>query len=798
MESVIIFVTSVVGAIATGLQAIGLSEAAAWFILDTGIKLAGLSLLGNLAGKLVDIPDLTQTAAHNLVTTRGTIEHQRIIYGKALVSGPIQYMNSAGSHNQSMYHCVVVAGHECEDLTDMWLDDIEIPEAAIDWSGNGSVDSGDLRGDVTANPTTFFQKFLGVANQTAPTFLTSAFAEVGTSHNGHGIAGFVARCDFFDGQTQVWSAGAPRNYRALVSGKKVYDPRSDGSQSFGTGPHRVNSDATWEWSDNPALCWADYMIDADLGFGENSSRINYGYVASAAEICDAVVFTPVGTDRRFRCNGTLSTANRYDANLGSILSAGNMTMALVQGAWNLRGFGYETPTLQFNDDDLRNDIQIELSTEEAKRYNTVRGIFIDMDRKYQSHQFPAFTASEYVARDNGETIFKDIQLPMTNDNWMAQRLAAGLLEQSDLQRKIIYPSNFKTLPVEIGGTIGLSNTKMGWSEDTFRVTNYRLSDMQGIDLVLQEDTAAAYTDVATAEYGVSSGGNLTANNPGVPPPSSLWVEARPDGIQLFTTPTAARLYEYTKFYASPTSAWTDAEELVQVRGDSFFHKFDKPQTRYYFAASVNFAGAESDRVPNSDYTDVFGNPALLGGRFDPSFDLSDDVSDYWTATSSVWIDTTGGENGEHALGAAKIGNNNTGVSVRTKQVFPIDGDTLRLTTRYRVNSNYGTWPNSCALIFQTNGYYPTPISGQDVSKTEQTDPRSYSLLATDEVLIATNSITMDGSWYTISADVSMANLVGSGSTYVRPIMKWAVGSSGVSIDTSINARHNVFRWRWSA
>ena len=84
------------------LVAVGLSEAAAIFVIDMGIKLAGLALLGRLASKLVDIPDLTQTAKNNLITTRGTIEHQRLIYGEMLVSGPLWYLNAAGTNNQSL------------------------------------------------------------------------------------------------------------------------------------------------------------------------------------------------------------------------------------------------------------------------------------------------------------------------------------------------------------------------------------------------------------------------------------------------------------------------------------------------------------------------------------------------------------------------------------------------------------------------------------------------------------------------------------------------------------------------
>ena len=400
-QALIVFVGAVAGAIVTGLTALGLSTAAAIFVLDVGVKLAGLALLGAISRKLIDIPDLQQTSANNVLTVRGTLEHQRIIYGEILVSGPLAYMNTAGTHNQDLYHAVVVAGHEIEDMTDMWFDDVRIPEADIDWAGNGVVHSGDFRGLMAEAEPVQFEKHLGGFNQAASANLKDNFTEVTSQHQGRGIAYFVPKLIFAEGtNVQVWSGGAPNNYKALVKGKKVYNPNSDGTQSWGTGPHRLANSGTWEYSNNPALCWADYMIDKSLGFGEDSSRINYAYTASVAAINSAQVATPnSATTNRFACNGTLSTGNTHEANLAAILTSGNMTMGLIQGIWKLRGWEYETPSLSFDDDDLRDDIQIELETEERERYNTVRGFFIDKDRLYKAMPSPAFTSSEYVSRD---------------------------------------------------------------------------------------------------------------------------------------------------------------------------------------------------------------------------------------------------------------------------------------------------------------------------------------------------------------------------------------------------------------
>jgi len=614
-QAIFAFIGYITEGIIVGLTAIGLSEAAAIAVLNIGVQLAGLTLLGALSRKLIDIPDLQQTAKNNLLTIRGTLEHQRIIYGEILVSGPLAYINASGTNNENLFHAVVVAGHEVEDMTDMWFDDFRIPEADINWAGNGVVHSGDFRGLLAEAEPVQFEKHLGGSNQAASTNLVDNFTEITSQHQGRGIAYFVPKMIFVEGQNiQVWSGGAPSNYKALVKGKLVYNPNSDGTTSWGTGPHRLANSGTWEYSNDPALCWADYMIDKSLAFGEDPTRIDYAYVASVVAINSAQVATPNSeTTNRFACNGTLSTGNTHEANLSAILSSANMTMGLVQGIWKLRGWEFETPTLSFDDDDLRDDIQIELETEERQRYNTVRGFFIDKDRLYKAMPSPAFTSSEYVSRDKDETLFKDIQLPMTTDVYAAQRLQVGILEQSDLQNKVIYPSNFHSLPVEIGGTIKLSNNKMAWVDETFRVTNYKLSDMGGIDLVLQEDNAAAYTPVGTAEYTVSSQGSYITPAPGVPAPTSFTATGVATGIRLAWTNPPARLFEWIDVYESATDQWSGASLIASVRTDFFDITYDAAETRFFWLRARNFADTESLRIPDSDTSTITATAQGAGG-----------------------------------------------------------------------------------------------------------------------------------------------------------------------------------------
>jgi hypothetical protein len=336
-----------------------------------------------------------------------------------------------------------------------------------------------------------------------------------------------------------------------------------------------------------------------------------------------------------------------------------MTMALVQGQWKLRAYAYETPTLQFNDDHLRDDIQIRLSAEEDDRYNTVRGVFVDKDRQYQPHPFAAFSASEYITRDNSETIYRDIQLPMTTDAYMAQRVAAGILEQSDLQKRVIYPANFKTLPVEIGGTVALSNTKLGMVDQPFRVTNYKLNDMAGIDLVLQEDTPSAYTDVGTAEYTVTSGGGITFKNPGVPAPSTMSLFSIPNGIQLSWANPPARLYEYTEVWRNTVDSFDNASIVNLSRIDTFVDNPPLGFPYYYWVRSRNYYGEVSSYIPT---TGGLGGVIVLEDdiklNFDPGFEQTKpgaDDSTHWRNMSDNWSGDSGKITGSTSVVSDSVG-----------------------------------------------------------------------------------------------------------------------------------------------
>jgi len=571
-----------------------------------------------------DKPDRRDSLREYNINVRGTTEHQRIIYGETLAAGMLWFIKTAGKFNEDLYQAITIAGHECEDITDMWIDKDVIPAEYIDWAGDGGVTSGDYRGYTSLNTPVHFEKWLGSSNQEVSSSMLYAFpTEINSETKGRGQTWFLARLAYTLNQSPVWSAGAPNSIRALTKGKKIYDPRSDDTQSFGTGPLRLTNSLTWLWSDNPALCWADYMIDNNLGLGEDYSKIDYGYVASAAEICDTVLYTSVGTDKRFRCNGTLSTADDYKENIERILSSMNGQAALQNGTWKLRGWAYETPTLQFTDDDLRDDIRINLHPAEKSRYNEVRGTFIDKGRQWEQSSFPPITSSEYLFRDNMNKLSRDISLQMTTDLYMAQRLAAGTLELSDLETSVVFPSNYKTLPAEVGGTLMYSNEKLGWADKVFQIQEFVFKDLGGIDLLLREENPGVYADISSDGYlEADSFGSYPVNTQGVPPPSNMSITNQPESVAINWDNPAPRLYEYTEIFRSADSNWNNANLVAESRINNYIDNPPQNQVTYYWLRSKNYFGEVSSYIPvGSDQFGVNARDSLMIVA-DPGFDLT--------------------------------------------------------------------------------------------------------------------------------------------------------------------------------
>ncbi len=220
-------------------------------------------------------PDLRHRGRKFVV--RASIEAHQVGYGTTMESGPLVFAESTGPKNQFLHLVVPVAAHEIEAIDSIWLNDVEIENSQLDGSGN--VTSGRFKDHVR------IKKHLGTEDQAADSDLVSEVENWTEDHRGLGIAYVYLRLEF---DLDVFPTGIP-NMRAVIRGRKVWDPRSD------PGDPSVRS-----FSNNGALCQLDYLM-SDFGFAVPLAEIHEASWLAAANVCDEQVAvglpgSPVGSE----------------------------------------------------------------------------------------------------------------------------------------------------------------------------------------------------------------------------------------------------------------------------------------------------------------------------------------------------------------------------------------------------------------------------------------------------------------------------------------------------------------------
>ena len=560
----------------------------------------------------VEMPKV-DTDASRQRTVRSTTEPYKTIYGETLVSGPISYIGMTGTNNEDLYHVIALAGHEVTDITDIYFDNELIEDSQI----NGGSSAG---GNVTAgtfapkNSTTIciINKHLGTATQAADSMMVNAFTDYTSAHQGKGIAYIAMKWKLNDDSAEVWDKYAPTDIKAIVKGRKVYDPRLEYAAD-GTYGQDVTNASYIAYSTNPALCLADYLINDDFGMGIAVAKIDWEAIVTAADGCDVSVVIPSGTQKRFTTNGVLFGTDSHRTNINKILSSMNGHLVYSNGKYIAHAGIYEAPTESLNEDDLIGAIGIKTSFERSDRFNTIKGLFVDPEQNHKSSEFPKVQLADAVTRDNGEVLEKEVQYPMTNSSYMAQRLSNKLIQLSDQQKVVSFPANLSALRIAAGDRVQVSVDELSWSNKVFMCVGWTFSDEGGVNLTLREDSSTSYADPASNEYStITATGDITDAFRGVPSPSGLSVTADLKNNELnWVNPLRPSDYGTIYVYASPNGNFSSAVKIGETDGTQFIHDASNSadsvsagDVRYYWVRAVKNVGtdaaSQSNLEPNAD------------------------------------------------------------------------------------------------------------------------------------------------------------------------------------------------------
>ena len=447
--------------------------------LMTGALLGGLSgtflgtflvntALGAAMKALSPKPSSAGAAANRgyQTTAIGSALDHQIIYGKMRVAGARIYDEATGVNNKYLHRVLAVAGHEIQAFDKIYIND-EL--ATLD--GNGNVTSpSKYNGKVR------IKLHLGASNQTADASLVSESVHWTSQHTLNGIAYMYVRLNF---DADVFPNGIPE-FTTVIKGKKVYDPRT----------------STTVWSDNPALCLRDYLTSS-YGISEETDNIDDDLVIAAANVSDQTN-TDAGTTR-YTCNGAFTTnSTPYDM-INALLTSMDGSLWYAQGKWRMKPAYWTAPVLDLNEDDLRSNISVSTRHSRRDNFNTVKGTFRGEESNWQTTDYPQVTSAAFVTADNGQESVADIDLPFTDNSIEARRIALISLERNRQQLTVNASFGLKTLQVQVGDNVRLTNSRFGWDNKEFEVVAWNFGLTDGLDLqtqmTLRETAESVYDEV---------------------------------------------------------------------------------------------------------------------------------------------------------------------------------------------------------------------------------------------------------------------------------------------------------------
>lgn len=572
--------------IALAAKTVSVVAAALQFVTFTAASMAASRLLRP------KMPNLSDALGSRDQMVRSPIAARQIIYGRAKVSGTIVYLGTTGAANEYLHMVVAVAGHEVEELGDVYFNE----DLVLTGAGDGAA-TGKYAGHAD------IWKKLGAAGQTAFSQLVTDTASLTngkwtTDHKLTGIACIYVRLKF---NQEIFVGGIP-NVSVIAKGKKVFDPRT----------------STTAYSTSPALCLRDYLTSS-LGLGMATSEIDDTACIVAANECEEQVqilpLSPATYENRYAANGVVITSEAPDGVIGKLLSSMGGLCAYSGGRLTMYAGTYQVPTLSFSEKHFVGPISVATRASARDRVNTVKGIYTSEANQWQPSDFPVISSATYVTEDNSIRYTRDVALPFTTSASMAQRLA--VIELRRARQEIVLTARFRleAMQIRAGETVMISNAKLGWTNKVFEVMEWRFvtegePPTLAVDMTLREMDSTVYSWTVSDQIAVTAAPNTTLPNPwSVTAPTNLSLVA--DGTTQVYQADGTAISRIQVSWSSPADEFVRSGGSIEVewkRGDSttYLHWSSVPgdQTREFIDAGVVISVSYDVRIYAESYFGV--------------------------------------------------------------------------------------------------------------------------------------------------------------------------------------------------
>lgn len=525
--------------------------------------IAGVSLVG---GALLQPKGLGRRAASAAQLQLGEQPRQAVL-GRAAVGGSlVDAFNYGGKYGTDWEVLVIaVADHRCDALEGFFVDD----------TFHAFVADGNVAG--FNNQLQVFWRD-GQWGQSVPSILTTNGPGWTANDRGRGVAYVVVayKADDEKAKNPVWPSGRPR-FRWVVRGLRCYQARKDTTVG-GSGAHRRDNPATWEWTENPIdirYNWVRGIYAGDLvdqpgmlliGRGLSAVEAPPENVFARANLCDEVVSGAA----RYRIGGLIAANESFLEVESDFAAAVGGVISQPEGAVEVDPGEAKAPVASFTDADLIVGSTVTynegiLGQDDDGWVNTVVASFVDPSQRWTERSAPARRDLADVVADGGPREQRPA-LQLVTNGAQAQRVAEIIRRLGRLWRRatVTLPPRFAA--IEEGDWVTWQSDRyFGGATFTFRVDAWGSDRSWHHQLTLRQISASAFSDTAPLDDGSVAIDQDPPPAIAAPDVGDWTLSAGAGGLLVITgavdDPAAQLvLFEYVQSATAPTisTVWSEA------------------------------------------------------------------------------------------------------------------------------------------------------------------------------------------------------------------------------------------------
>lgn len=393
---------------------LGLSVATWAAIGAVGMLVSGLALAATMPK-----PKVPDSAGQQLNMKLNPDSALPVAYGRTATGGSIYYRDTSGRSNKTLAMLVALSiGGAIGGVSEVRANDYQLSLSG--GFGGGKQTTIAAIGDTDSKSKMFKKNSLHFWHLNGADPQPSTFAQITglpiPANRASGIATAVVQADY---DQEVFPQGLPK-FNWVIRGQRVYDPRKDSTYPGGSGSHRIDNPATWEWSENPHLCALNWTLgrwkDGKklFGIGAPPEEVDIPAFVAGANVADALGWT-VG--------GVAQTSDDKFAVLGTLLQAGG-AIPLVRGAQiSVLTYTVKPSIYTITKDDVVGSASVMNTAPHRDRKNRITPTYRAESQFWNLVPGEAVSSPVYVAEDGGEVRSTELQLPFVQKTAQAHQLA---------------------------------------------------------------------------------------------------------------------------------------------------------------------------------------------------------------------------------------------------------------------------------------------------------------------------------------------------------------------------------------